>query len=84
MSEYVGWVSLEIDRLQREDRMREARLNRLERMGGVIEPKTASLSSRLLYRIGEVMSAWGARLKERNGCEDELSFSPAGNCRMLF
>ena len=81
MSVYFGWVSYEIDRRHREDRLREARLNRLESMGLAAEPVTDSSISRLLYRIGETMSAWGASLKKRSSHADELKLSPASDCQ---
>ena len=69
------------ERLRREDRMREAMLNRQERMPLAAEPRTAGLVSRLFYQIGAVMAAWGERLKQRYGCAGELRPSAAGDCR---
>ncbi len=81
MNENNGYMLAEMARLHREDRLREAEQYRLEKLALAAEPRTAGLVSRLLYRMGEAMSAWGASLKERYRCAGELTPSLAGDCR---
>ena len=81
MNEYNFWLSSELARLRREDRMREAEEYHQASIAMRIEPKTDALVSRLIYLIGDALSTLGRSLKKRFERDAELTPCPAGDCR---
>ena len=81
MNEYPSWADLEIERLRRDDRIREAEQYYQASIDMRIEPSTNDLVSRLLHLIGDGLSTLGASLKERFQRDTELTPCPAGDCQ---
>ena len=81
MNEYPSWADLEIERLRRDDRIREAEQYYQASIEMRIEPDTDSLVSRLFYLIGDTLSTFGASLKERFQRDTEPTPCPAVDCQ---
>ena len=81
MSEYNFWLSSELARIRREDRMREAVEYHQASIAMRIEPKTDTLVSRLIYSIGTALYTLGGSLKQRYQRDDKLTPCPAGDCQ---
>ncbi len=80
MYEHNHWIMVEMARVYREDRLREAEAFRLAAAARTDQPRPASLTAHLLYALGQRMTGWGARLERRYRCAGELSIYPAGDC----
>ena len=81
MYDNSGWISGEIARTKREDWLHDAELYRLQRIALSARPERPGLATRILYRLGRLMKAWGARLEERYRWAGDLNVAAAGNCR---
>ncbi len=81
MYENNGWMLEQIARTRREAWLHEAELYRMERLALSARPQRAGLVTKILFRVGRWMAAWGSRLEERYRCPGELSVVNAGDCR---
>lgn len=86
MYDNSGWITSEIVSTKREDWLHDAELYRLQRIALTARPDRPGLVTKILYRAGRLMKAWGARLEEhyrRAGDLNvgDLNTAAAGNCR---
>ncbi len=82
MNEHNSWMMVEMARIYREERIKDAELSRLVRMaqGEFERPQANNLVPRLLYGLGERLAALGLGLEGRYRCAAGMSTYPAGDC----